>query len=451
MPSKAKLDAVRAVIGASPDKALTSLAMALDGAGGDLTVVAEMISSEQTARRLSSVVFAPLYPLVAARPDGVRAPRFSRALVKDLWRTLMERRPDAAENVAAAVEDWDPHEAPPPLLDDLCLEAAEIAEAGASMEFRGRDGGDEARELALYLKLAPFARVALGRLGDWLGKANEERAAVLRLIFRDAAEVCEDSAPRLMEMLMGHLPDAAQILRPIALITERAGDRYLAASELASFGERLLDRAEEHVERLKGFLPSGGPAAAHAAAADASAAGAILAEIEQAIELTRDGPWGRRVVAARKTMAGLIESRLRECQKAVELALPMQLVRVTGRMTRPSPRVTATPDPRLVDPARALMLLLGETRQAAITGGFGALRAQVAETLSDWLEVYADELVHLLNAGEAPDPAIAHEYLELAAEFLSAAENDKAAQIVRRRAAVAGCGSGQAEPSQDVA
>ena len=451
MPSKAKLDSVRALIGASPDKALTSLAMALNGAGGDLTVVADMIAHEQTARRLSGVVFSPLYPLVFARADGVQAPRFSRALVKDLWRTLMERRPDAAMSVSMAIEDWDPHDAPPPLLDELCLEASAIAEAGATMEFRGRDTGDEARELAVYLKLAPFARLALARLGDWLGKAAEARAAVLRLIFKDAAAVREDSAPRLLEMLLGHLPEAAQILRPISLITERAGDRYLASSELASFGERLLDKAEDHIERLKAFLPSGGPDAAHVAAADANAAGAILAEIEQSIELARDGPWGRRVLAARKAMSALIESRLRECQKAVEHALPMQAVRVTGRMTRPSPRVTTPPDPHMVNPARALMLLLGETRQAAITGGFGALRTQVAEALSDWLEVYADELVHLLNAGEAPDPAIAHEYLDLAAEFLTAAENDKAAQIVRRRAAVAGCGSGQAEPSQDVA
>ena len=86
-----------------------------------------------------------------------------------------------------------------------------------------------------------------------------------------------------------------------------------------------------------------------------------------------------------------------------------------------------------------------------MTGGFGALRSQVADGLSDWLEVYADELVHLLNAGEAPDAEVAREYLEIAAQFLSHAENDKAAKIVRRRAAVAGTGSGGIDPSQEVA
>jgi hypothetical protein len=439
-----KLDAIRALIGASPDQVLASLAMALAGAPGDLAPVAEIIEREQTVRRLSGVVFAPLMPLFAPRPDGFAAPCFPRRLLKELWRTLMERRPEAMAALTEATEDWDPRDPTPPILDELCIEAAALCAEGT-------DEGGQRRELALYLRLAPFGRAALARLGDWLGKATEERAAVLRLIFRDGTTVCEDSAPRLMEILLAHLPDAPLILRPISLITDRSSDRYLAESELASFGERLLERVETHVEQLKLFDTDGGEAAARAAAGDVSAAGAILDEVEHSVDLARDGPWGKRVAAARKAMAALIESRLRDCQRAVEQALPMQAVRLTGRMTRPSPRVSQPPDPRFVEPARALMLLLRETRMAAVTGGFGALRSQVADGLSDWLEVYADELVHLLNAGEAPDPEVAREYLEIAAQFLSRAENDKAAKIVRRRAAVAGTGSGGIDPSQEVA
>lgn len=451
MSTAAKLDSIRMLIGMAPDQALASLSIALAGADAQLAPVAEIIEREQSVRRMSAVVFSPIMPLLNARLDGLPAPRFSRPLLKDLWRTLMEQRPEMMQALTQAVEDWDPHDPSPPILDELCVEAADLAEKGASLEFRGRDAGDEARELAIFLRLCPLARGALARLGDWLGRATEERAAVLRLIFKDATAVIDDAAPRLMEILLAHLPEAALIMRPISLITERAGDRYLASSELAGFGERLLDRVEALVERLKSFDTGGGEAAAHAAAADVGTAGAILDEIEHSIDLARDGPWGKRVASARKSMAAMIESRLRECQRAVEQALPMQAVRLTGRMTRPSPRVAMPPDPRFVEPAKALMLLLGETRAAAATGGFGALRAQVAEALSDFLEVYADELVHLLNAGEAPDPVIALEYLELAAVFLSQAENDKAAQIVRRRAAVAGSGSGAADPSQQVA
>ncbi|MBX7249671.1 MAG: hypothetical protein K1X35_11595 [Caulobacteraceae bacterium] len=440
MDRAAKLEAIRALLGAAPDQALASLGIALSGVGGDLAPVAEIVEREQTVRRLSAVVFGPLLPMFGSRPDGLQTPTFSRATLKQLWRELMDDRLDTLAAVATAIEDWDPSHPPPPILDEVCLEAAALC-----------DARPELAELAIYLRLSPFARTALARLGDWLGRANEERAAVLRLIFRDAAEVCDDAAPRLMEILLAHLPDAQLILRPISLITDRSGDRYLASSELASFGERLLERVERHVESLKGFNTAGGEAAAYAAARDVSVAGAILDEIEHSVDLARDGPWGKRVAAGRKAMAAMIEARLRECQKAVEQALPMQAVRLTGRMTRPSPKVSQPPDPRFVEPARALMVLLGETRGAAATGGFGALRTQVSEGLSDWLEVYADELVHVLNAGEAPDPDIAREYLEIAADFLAKAENDKAAQIVRRRAAVAGTGFTPPDPSQEVA
>lgn len=438
MATAAKLEAIRALVGACPDAVLSSLAMALSGGGPDLEQIEEMVSQEQAVRRLRGVVFAPVLPLFSAREDGVRAPRFSRDLLKAVWQRLMETQPDALDAAAREAADWDAgHEAAPASLDNLCTEAARLCE----------DLGPEARDLVPYLQLSPLARQALARLGDWLGKATDERAAVLRLIFKDATEVCDDSAPRLMEIILGHLPDATLIMRPIALITERAGDRYLASSEMASFGERLIEFAESRVERLRGFDLRGGAPAALAAAHDVQTVGQVLTEIEHSVDLARDGPWGKRVAAARKAVASMIESRLRECQKTVEQALPMQAVRLTGRMTRPSPKVSQPPDPRYVEPAKALMLLLGETRQAANTGGFGALRAQVAESLSDWLEVYADELVHLLNAGEAPNPDIARAYLELAADFLGQAENDKAAQIVRRRAAVAGSGG----PSQDVA
>jgi len=447
MATAAKLEAIRALVGAAPDAVLSSLAMALSGGGPDLGQVEALVTQEQAARRLRGVVFAPILPLFSAREDGVRAPRFPRELMKDLWRALTAAEPKALEAAARQLREWDGNPPAPECLDTLCLAAADLCEAGAGGQFQGQDAGASARELTIYLRLSPFARPALARLGDWLGKATEERAAVLRLLFKDAAEVCDDSAPRMMEMLLGHLPEASLVLRPIALITERAGDRYLASSELASFGERLIEQVEARVERLRGFDLRGGAPAAMVAAADVQAAGALLTEIEHSVDLARDGPWGKRIAAARKSMAAMIESRLRECQKAVEAALPMQAVRLTGRMTRPSPKVSTPPDPRHVEPAKALMLLLGETRQAANTGGFGALRTQVAEGLSDWLEVYADELVHLINAGEAPDVALAHAYLELAADFLAQAENEKAAQIVRRRAAVAGAGS----PSQDVA
>lgn len=444
MPTAAQLATVRMLIASAPDAVLNSMAMALTGAEGELAPILAQVDQERENRRLRDIVLGPVVPLFAPRRDGVRATTFPRRLLPALWRAVIEADPEMVTQAAADVLYWHPQEDEPPRsLDDLCRAAARLVRHDPPAAFQG----PEAAELGVYLSLGPLARRALRRLPDWLGKATDERAAILRLIFKDAAAVCDDSAPRMMEMLLGHLPEAYLILRPISVLTERASDRYLADSELADFGERLLTEVDVRVDRLKHFDPNGGEAAARAIAADVHAANAILTEFEHSVELSKDGPWGRRVGDARKAMAVLIEARLRESQRRVEAALPLGAVRLTGRMTRPAPRISTPPEPRLVEPARALLVLLSETRHAAATGGFGALRAHVAEGLSEFLEIYADELVHLLNAGEAPDTAIAHAYLDLAAEFLGWAENTKAAQIVRRRAAVAGAGT----PSQEVA
>ena len=436
MPTAAKLEAVRRVIAAAPDAALQTLALALGAGGSDMHEVRELIEQEQADRRFFAIAFAPLLTMTAPRPVGIPGPVVSMPRLRAVWRDLHAACPAEIRAGLADLEYWNPAYDPPlPVMDELCAVGARLLE----------EQGDDA--LGLWLRLTPMARQAQGRLTDWLGRATDERIAVLRLIFKDATGVTEDAAPRLMEMVMAMLAEPWQVLRPIALLTDHAGDRYLAASELAGFGERMLDRVDEAIERLRSFDLRGGAAAAREAAHDVHIANAILDEFETSVELSREGPWGKRIAAARKSIAGMIESRLREVEAAVQAALPMQSVRITGRMTRPAPKVGVAPDDRHVQPARALLTLLGETRQAANTGGFGALRTQLAEEVGGWLEIYADELIHLVNGGEAPDQAVAHAYLDIAAEFLELLDNRKAAQVVRRRAAVAGIGA----PSQDVA
>ncbi len=303
-------------------------------------------------------------------------------------------------------------------------------------------------QIAAYFDLAPLARTAISRLPDWLGKATDERVAAWKLTLKDATAIAFDATPRFLEIILAQLSEAHAILRLISLATDRASDRYLASSELASFGVRLLDDVDVRIARVKAFDPQLGPASAKAVARDVAAACAVLAQMEQDVELSRDGPWGSRVIAARKGLAQAVETRLRDVEGVVGQALPLQTVRIAGRMTRPAPKIQGPPDEKAVDRARTLMTLLDETRSAAAVGGYGALRNAVAEKLSERLTVYADEVLHLVNAGEAPDPALALAYVEIAAEFMGFAQDAKAAQIIRRRAAVAGA---ERDASKDVA
>jgi hypothetical protein len=447
-PSPAKLGAVRTLIGAAPDHALRSLQAALAGAGGDggaMALIREMIDTERADRALRAWVFGPIEPLFQPRADGVEAPVLPRRALLALWTLVKARLPELVGRAADDSRYLDPSDRAPAVFDDICRNAAALLRDSPEAVAPGDPAAAES--VAVYLDLTPLARKALRRAPEWMSKVTDERIAAFKVVMSDATALVPDGTPRLFEIFQAHLPEAAQVLRLVALLTDRASDRYLASSELKSFGERVLAAIEARVQRVRTFDPQGGQPAGRAAAQEVIAACAALAEIEQSVDLSRDGPWGARVSTARKALALNVEGRLREVENAVAQALPMQAVRVAGRLTRPAPKVGADPDERLVAKAHGLVTFLEEARPAANAGGYGALRGQVAEKVAVRLFTYADELIEAMNAGEVPDEDRARVYLEIAAEFLALAKDAKAAQIVRRRAAVAG----GRQPSKDVA
>jgi hypothetical protein len=448
-PTSAQLGAVRTLIETAPQSALRSLGAALANAhDGPMAAIRAMVETEQRERGFRDAVFAPLTPLFSAKPGALGGPRFPCRVSTLLWAELKAEQKLLVSEARRAFDDWQFDEKPiPRAFDDLCACAARLLREKPQSYFRGDDAAGAGEQLAAFFDLAGVARKVIERLPEWLGKATDERVAQLKLLFKDATAVAVDATPRMLELVLAHLPEPQAILRLVSIITDRANDRYLAASELKTFGDRLLDDADARIAGIKAFDAQGGAKSAAAAAESVTLVCAVLAEIESAVDLSRDGPWGARVTAARKALAFSVESRLRDVDGAVNQALPLQNVRIAGRMTRPAPKIAAEPDEKLVERARALCLLLENTRAAGAAGGYGALRNAVAEKLTERLNVYADEVLHAINSGEAPDEERALRYLEIAAEFLGYAEGPKAAQIVRRRAAVAG---GRAA-SQDVA
>ncbi|HWE47432.1 MAG TPA: hypothetical protein VG407_15520 [Caulobacteraceae bacterium] len=439
-PTPAQLGAVRTLIETAPDHALRSLQAALAGAAaGPMGDIRSMIEVEQSARGLRDAVLSPVMPLFGP-PGALGGPRFPKRVCTVLWSELKRSDHDLVEEARVGHDGRYSDDPIPPAFDQLCARAAGRLRATPAAFFRGDDGARLAEQLAAFFDLAAIARVVLARLPEWFGKATDERIAQLKLLFKDAVEVTEDATPRLLELTLAHLPEPHKILRLVAALTDHANDRYLASSELATFGERLLADVEGRIAAVKSFDAAGGAAAAQAAADNVNFVGAVLGEIEEDIGLSRDGPWGARVAAARKALAASVESRLRDVESQVAVALPLQTVRIAGRMTRPAPKLGADPAPLAVDRARALVVFLDKVRGAASAGGYGALRNAVADKIAERMNIYADEALHAVNAGEAPDTERALRFVEIAAEFLSHAEDPKAAQSIRRRAAVAGAG-----------
>lgn len=431
--SVAKQRAIRHLVESAPESVLRMLASAFRGVGGaGAALVRDLVEAEITDRRVRSAVLAPLVPLFQPRADGVAALKFPPPVLGRLWREISVRRPElsraAADAVAAARYD-DP---PAPVYDQLCLEAA------ALVREKPEAIGADAAELSACLDLAPLARGAVGSLRLWIGKPTEDGATALRLLLKDASAVADDGTPRILEILLAHLPDAAVILRVIALARGGADERLLAESELANFGERLLAALDARMEQVAAYRNTDGVDAARRTAEDIGWCAGLIDEFALTVELDQVGPWGRRIAHARDRLNKQMVALLRPCERLVERALPLERVRIAGSMSRDEPMLTASPDGPEVQEALAAMTLFREVHKTAQAIGCGGLRAELVEALTTRILNYADEIIATLNTGETPDEVNARALVELAAVFLGLAGSDEAARTVRRRVAVAG-------------
>lgn len=434
--SKEKSETVRSLLAQAPDATLRSLGAALAAeAGGDeaAELVREMVETEARDRRLRDAVVAPLAPLFTPSLDVTRL-SFPASTPAMLWRALKAEAVGPMHEVVAAGE-----EGPASSKDALCLAGAEglAAREGA---FRPLVARLEAQyegvtRFTLLLRIAPILRDSLRKLDHWLLNLASEHDAAIRVAFRDAANYGGEAGFLFMEALFAHLDHPSQILRLISVVMDHPNERYLASSELASFGERLLDCIDRRIDVLRRFDPRRGQEGGAAAAAAATTATSEINEFEQQVVLSKEGDWGSRIAGQRRALALAMEVRLREAESAVAVALPTA-ARHGLKRQRGAPIVMGEPDANAVERALGLLTLLDGSRVTASHAGYGRLRAQVAEALDGWLDGYVQDLLELLHGGRV-DGRLARLHLDVAADFVGLVRDPAAASLVRRRAAAA--------------
>lgn len=444
--SDAQTAAFAALIDGLADDKLAILSPAVASMPGEKARALHALMAEAaTDRRRRGVALAPLIPMFRPRADGVAALSFPRPVLARLWGAGSAREPhllprlDDEAAIAAVVGDR------------ICQAAASrVRDAPDVIWPTSTAPADRAQglaELAACLDLTPLARRAVASLQTWLKRPDDDQVAEMRLLLKDAAAVTPDGAQRMLEIVFAHLDDAVLILRILTQSSKAAEKQgFLSASELAGFVERILDAVEARVARL------GAPGGEAQAAADLSWCAVALSEIDVTLAPEADSDWGKRVRAARVTLAKRVVDTFRAADKAVERALPMARVRIgTGRATRPAPDLTVAPAGDTAEQALTLLRGVGEVRGAAGVFGCETDRKRLVDSLTDRLSAWGDEAVGMINDGEAPDEGRALALVELCAACLERIEAVEPARSLRRRAAVAGAHSDGAEASSRAA
>jgi hypothetical protein len=441
--SDRQLAVIRTLVDTAPDAAIRSLDSALSADTRPSVAMAEirdMISAEAGERRARNLVLAPVARLCPRTDPIFEYDVFPARTLSLLWRALKQADPGQFHASIALSASFDPEEGIPEVFNALtALAAAGLRDAAgtpfaacAALLDEAEEGAAEA--FADYLDLAPLARAAQRRLPDWLAHMTSERIAQVRLAFKDATDLAPDAGPRFLELLISVLDEPWLILRVVSALMDRPTDVYLASSELAHVGDRLLADIDRRLDDLNAFDPFAGPAAGVQAAEAARLAVAQIGEFDLSLDLKKDGPWGQRIGRQKQLVAQKVEALLNKADDAVDRALPLKAVKF-GTKTRGAPAYRNPPDERAVVKAQGMLTFLHQIRTSAAAGGYASLRNKTIEKLNERLDRYVEDVLEHLRTPDIEDGELARQYLDIAATLVGLYRDEKAAQIVRRRAA----------------
>ena len=449
--SDRKIAIVRTLVETAPDRIVDGLQRALSESGGDsvLAKVRQLVDAEAEDRLLRNAVFQPVTPLFVGDGCHAHSLTFPARAQSLLWRGLKAQAPDqvaaaikASASIAVAVANEQRPTDPTEAFDALLTTAAGALRASDHRDLRtaaalcdaARPGGAEV--LAACLDIAHQVRRTLPRLSDWVARPGEETGAAARLAYKDTVAVAEDAGPRFFEMLAGQLTPPWMVLRIISSIMDKPTERYLSESELGGFPERVMAAIDEALTAIGNLDLDGGPQAGRVAGQRVELITQQIFELEVCIELTRESGWGKRIFGQKKTLAGLAEARLRDVEKLVGEALPTE----SSAMRRPrknGPKLDVSPDPKATVRAITALTFAHEIRLCANYGGFSAAHSKAVEKLLSMISGYVDEVLDHLRTGDVLDVAIAHAYLMVAADAVTLVQDEKAGDLIRRRAATA--------------
>lgn len=448
-----RMNILKGLVRTLPQASLRALETAL-GLTGEVKMVEvrDLIAAEMEFRQVREAVFMPYMPLFRARADGLAGVTFASWIVNGLWAALEKSEPDLHAQAQFAWRSLRPEDPTPVVFFRLVTAAAHICHKTPET-ILPPDADAEARaavaEFGHYLDLHRLARQGLARLNDFMGRIDADKAAALRVLFNDASDLDTQGGTRLLEIIFAHLDDGAQIIKFVAIVSDRPNDRFLAMSELADFGTRILDRIETDLAGLKAFMSGRGQGCDDLDTAGDRVA-QCLGQIQtfgHYVELTRGGPWGIRVSEAQKAIAGLVEHQFRSAEKALEGVMPMRTERVYGRVKKAAPDYVRVPSAESLARARGVLVFIRKVRPIAMSGGFATLHSKTVETCELTLDAYFTELLAVANGDEPFDADQLLGGFERITDLMEALCGEEKGQLARRRVA----SSDLTKPSKSVA
>ena len=400
---------------------------------GPMFEVRRLVETEAKRRIVIARVFHPYIKMFERRRDGLDSYVFPKWLLNNLWTELGKRHPDLVQQATRIMDALDSNDPVPVVFIQLAGEATALLhdQPDSVLPPKAQKADrEEAIEFSHYLDLYRTLNKLLGLLPECAGRMDPEKEAALRVLYKDVSSLSERGGPHMVEVILSQLDAGAQILKFISAITDRRDDRFLADSELCEMGTRLVEWCEDDLKlALSQFKNETTEPNAIKIIHEIMAR---LQVFEQNLELSRDGPWGKRLAVVRKEIAAQAESRLNGLEKMVELSLPQR-----KHKGRTIPRYEKPGAEETVNKAVMALKFIKSINNLANQGGFGALYTKVITQVETLVNGYVEDMVSSINSEDAPSESKLETVFEHTCKILEALFSESEANLARRRVAAA--------------
>jgi hypothetical protein len=289
-----------------------------------------------------------------------------------------------------------------------------VAEDAAEMAVLLSEGA----EIAALQALLPRPLVTLG----------EADIQHLREAYDRFNETNRDIAAYVPLIVMGRLERPWEALRLAAVVSRRATDTLMSATDLGIAGELLFQDMEEHMQIISAARPVDFDPEhlLHHLGTFAELSSGMVKELA----MRRDGKWGQRLTKARGQVAQTMESLLEKAPREIAGALAPLKMGGFGKSPKPID-VMHSPDPDKVARAKRYAHLIAHCRPFASASAFNAKLKEVADDVANTLRLYAEDLLREARARPGPGPIAEHQdvLLDLAVPLLGEEETG----LLRRR------------------
>ena len=254
-------------------------------------------------------------------------------------------------------------------------------------------------------RLIPLLEAEKAGREIWTGvqslRGDMHEQSILRLAnaVKEAENRSPQAATEILLLTMSVLPKPYQALRVLQRVSRGVDDRKIDTTHFAVVGRRVI-----------ALLRREGAVIEHAALGGTFDVEAVAVAIDRHNKLvhgmTRDtilspnGPWRQELTAICSQVASRLEMICHAAVKALEQALPMDMVRKKNAGMLTEPRYGAAIDPNKVEVARCHMQFLVATRLLAPLAGFGGFRDNASRTCAGQLDAVCEGLVRVALEGE---------------------------------------------------